>query len=357
MPDGVAYGLTEHERDAVRRRAAGRQPGLLSDRVAARAGAARRRRRARRRAPTSSSTRSRACPAPARRRRSGRTSRKCTAACRRTASSATATARRSSRASAAQVTFTPHLVPLDRGILATIYVRVAAGHDRGGAGRRLRARPTPARPSCGSSAPRCPRSSTSRTPISATSAGASIRPAARSSCRCIDNLLKGASGQAVQNMNVMLGLPRRPACCERPAASWSSSAASCSRSRIAAVRPSSARWRASQPPRTAGDRARRRQGDRRRAQGAPASRSGRSTACASPTTRRWTSSSRCWRARSTRGSSRRLRRRASQAVGLTGADAACGLSEPAPPHRSGRRPHRWISGASACRAPRPTRRC
>ena len=24
---------------------------------------------------------------------------------------------------------------------------------------------------------------------------------------CLDNLLKGASGQAVQNMNVMLGLP------------------------------------------------------------------------------------------------------------------------------------------------------
>ena len=36
----------------------------------------------------------------------------------------------------------------------------------------------------------------------------------------IDNLLKGASGQAVQNMNVMLGLDERRACCdrERPAA-------------------------------------------------------------------------------------------------------------------------------------------
>ncbi len=35
------------------------------------------------------------------------------------------------------VTFTPHLVPLDRGILATIYVRVAPRHDRGGARRHL----------------------------------------------------------------------------------------------------------------------------------------------------------------------------------------------------------------------------
>ena len=30
----------------------------------------------------------------------------------------------------------------------------------------------------------------------------------------IDNLVKGASGQAVQNMNVMLGLDERTACCE-----------------------------------------------------------------------------------------------------------------------------------------------
>ena len=52
-----------------------------------------------------------------------------TAACRRTACSAIATAPRSSRVceEPARVTFTPHLVPLDRGILATIYVRVAPG--------------------------------------------------------------------------------------------------------------------------------------------------------------------------------------------------------------------------------------
>ena len=67
--------------------------------------------------------------------------------------------------------------------------------------------------SCGSSARRCPRSSTSRTRISATSAGASTRPAASILVSVIDNLLKGASGQAVQNMNVMLGRRRddRPA--------------------------------------------------------------------------------------------------------------------------------------------------
>ena len=39
-----------------------------------------------------------------------------------------------------------------------------------------------------------------------------VDPSGRAiSCRCIDNLLKGASGQAVQNMNVMIGAAtRRP---------------------------------------------------------------------------------------------------------------------------------------------------
>ena len=69
VPDGVAYGLTERERDAVAARAARRQSGLLSDRGAAGAGAARRRPACSCRAPTSSSTPSRACRAPARRRR------------------------------------------------------------------------------------------------------------------------------------------------------------------------------------------------------------------------------------------------------------------------------------------------
>ena len=40
----------------------------------------------------------------------------------------------------ASVTFVPHLVPLDRGILETIYVRVRAGHDRRADRGRLRRR-------------------------------------------------------------------------------------------------------------------------------------------------------------------------------------------------------------------------
>ncbi len=34
----------------------------------------------------------------------------------------------------------------------------------------------------------------------------------------IDNLLKGASGQAVQNMNLMFGLPERTGLCLKPSA-------------------------------------------------------------------------------------------------------------------------------------------
>ena len=80
------------------------------------------------------------------------------------------------------VTFTPHLVPLDRGILATIYVRVAPGTTEE-ALASVYQRAYGERRSSGSSARRCRRSSTSHTRTSATSAGASTRPAAPSSCR------------------------------------------------------------------------------------------------------------------------------------------------------------------------------
>ena len=58
---------------------------------------------------------------------SARTSRRTTAASPPTASSRTGTRRRSSRSSDAPVTFVPHLVPLDRGILETIYASLTPG--------------------------------------------------------------------------------------------------------------------------------------------------------------------------------------------------------------------------------------
>jgi N-acetyl-gamma-glutamyl-phosphate reductase len=108
------------------------------------------------------------------------------------------------------VTFTPHLVPLDRGIFSTIYVRVAPGtteetfadvYERAyedAAFVRL----------VGSSLPEIKHvAHTNFCDI-----GWRVEPSGRAILvSVIDNLLKGASGQAVQNLNVMLGIDERTA--------------------------------------------------------------------------------------------------------------------------------------------------
>ena len=111
----------------------------------------------------------------------------------------------------ASVTFVPHLVPLDRGILETIYVRVAAGttseqiadvFDRAYAGEPF-VRLT------GDALPEIKHvawtnfcdlgwrldAATGRLVIVA----------------CLDNLVKGAAGQALQNFNVACGFDERTA--------------------------------------------------------------------------------------------------------------------------------------------------
>ena len=105
-----------------------------------------------------------------------------------------------------QVTFTPHLAPLDRGILATIYVRVSDGtsdetladiYGEAYAGATF-VRPV------GTALPEIKHvAHTNFCDI-----GWRVDPSGRAIVIAVlDNLLKGASGQAVQNMNVMLGLP------------------------------------------------------------------------------------------------------------------------------------------------------
>jgi N-acetyl-gamma-glutamyl-phosphate reductase len=106
------------------------------------------------------------------------------------------------------VTFTPHLVPMNRGILATVYVDLADGAApedlQAELERRyweepfVRALPYRSLPATrhvrGSN--RC---------LIAVHPG---RTRGRAILLCVlDNLVKGASGQALQNMNVMLDLP------------------------------------------------------------------------------------------------------------------------------------------------------
>jgi N-acetyl-gamma-glutamyl-phosphate reductase len=103
-----------------------------------------------------------------------------------------------------QLTFTPHLMPMNRGILATLYVR--------GDVARIRAALTAAYadaafvqvlPEGQAAQTRSVRGS-NRCHISVHADG---RPGRVVIVSVIDNLVKGASGQAVQNMNVMFGLP------------------------------------------------------------------------------------------------------------------------------------------------------
>jgi len=108
------------------------------------------------------------------------------------------------------VTFTPHLIPLDRGILSTIYVRVAPGTTEEAIGDVLEQAYKGATfvRLVGSSLPEIKHvAHTNFCDI-----GWRVDPSGRVILvSVIDNLLKGASGQAVQNMNVMLGLDERTA--------------------------------------------------------------------------------------------------------------------------------------------------
>jgi N-acetyl-gamma-glutamyl-phosphate reductase len=105
-----------------------------------------------------------------------------------------------------QVTFTPHLAPFDRGILATIYVRVSDGTSEDTLAdiySEAYASASFVRP-VGTALPEIKHvAHTNFCDI-----GWRVDPSGRAIVvSVLDNLVKGASGQAVQNMNVMLGLP------------------------------------------------------------------------------------------------------------------------------------------------------
>jgi N-acetyl-gamma-glutamyl-phosphate reductase len=102
------------------------------------------------------------------------------------------------------VTFTPHLLPIDRGILSTIYVRVAPGTTEDALNdvfTRAYADAAFVR-IVGTTLPEIKHvAHTNFCDI-----GWRVDPSGRAILiSVIDNLVKGASGQAVQNMNVMIG--------------------------------------------------------------------------------------------------------------------------------------------------------
>jgi N-acetyl-gamma-glutamyl-phosphate reductase len=110
--------------------------------------------------------------------------------------------------SKATLIFSPHLLPISRGILSTMYVRLANGWDE----NRLRELYTQAYDTepfvrvleKGQTACISHSNYTNYCTISihyVAEVGQAII------CSSIDNLIKGASGQAVQNMNLMFGLP------------------------------------------------------------------------------------------------------------------------------------------------------
>ncbi|WP_029009954.1 N-acetyl-gamma-glutamyl-phosphate reductase [Azospirillum halopraeferens] len=105
------------------------------------------------------------------------------------------------------VSFTPHLVPMNRGMMATIYVRMTDGTNaddlRDALSRRYEGEPfvrvVPAGVAPATRHVRGSNQCLMGVFPDRTARGAII-------VSVIDNLVKGASGQAVQNMNVMMGL-------------------------------------------------------------------------------------------------------------------------------------------------------
>lgn len=107
------------------------------------------------------------------------------------------------------VTFVPHLVPLNRGILETIYARVRPGTTTAAIALAYEtAYPdAPFVRLCGGDLPEIKHVAyTNFCDIGWRLDEASGRLVVVS---CIDNLLKGAAGQAVQNLNLMCGLDER----------------------------------------------------------------------------------------------------------------------------------------------------
>ena len=104
-----------------------------------------------------------------------------------------------------EVTFVPHLVPLDRGIFETIYARLRPGCDLAAVERTLTAAyaDSPFVRLRGTDLPEIKHVvHTNFCDVGWRISGSQLVMVA-----CIDNLVKGAAGQAIQNFNVAFGFP------------------------------------------------------------------------------------------------------------------------------------------------------
>jgi N-acetyl-gamma-glutamyl-phosphate reductase len=110
---------------------------------------------------------------------------------------------------ASPVTFVPHLVPLDRGILETIYVSLRPGTAEGDIATALQSAyaTAPFVRLTGQELPEIKHVAHSNFCDIGWRVDASRNRAVL--VAVLDNLLKGAAGQAVQNLNLMLGIDER----------------------------------------------------------------------------------------------------------------------------------------------------
>jgi N-acetyl-gamma-glutamyl-phosphate reductase len=115
------------------------------------------------------------------------------------------------------VNFTPHLMPMNRGELLTTYVRLAGGATAGDLRAALRARYD--------GEPFVRLAPEGLAPATRHVRGSNFcllgvfedrLPGRAILVSVLDNLVKGSSGQAIQNMNLMLGLPETTALEQQP---------------------------------------------------------------------------------------------------------------------------------------------
>jgi len=111
-----------------------------------------------------------------------------------------------------RVTFQPHLVPMTRGILTTCYASLAEGGLPSGEGAKAAVRELYEEAYRDEPfvrvAPEPPQTKhTWGTNLCLIYPTVDVRAGRLVVVSCIDNLVKGAAGQAIQNMNLMLGFP------------------------------------------------------------------------------------------------------------------------------------------------------